>query len=247
MTWRARQVGVLFGALGLSACSAPGAPAPVGSTSEASPSPWTWQSAEPTTQANNAAISGSETTAANSSAAPTPPAEEASRRLAYQPGVAGQPMAPVGECVDFQRAEDGHTTFANKPCDQPHQAQVVGYVDIHDGPNAPAPPLSRLQGIAARHCPILGGEFIGSALSARQDLTVNWTGPSRREWGAGARTLLCLLSGAPVSDGQGTQPLIADLRDAGHAPSTGVPVPESPQPTLQPAPTVQPAPPATTP
>lgn len=248
MTWCTRQLWILLGAFGLAACSAPGAPAPVGSPSEAAASTWTWQSAEPTTSASNLAITGGASPATDPSGTPSPPAEPATRRLAHQPGVAGQPMATVGECVDFQRAEDGHTTFASKPCDQPHQAQVVGYVDFSDAPQAPAPPLSRLQGIAAQHCPILGGEFIGTTLTARQDLTVNWTGPSRREWNGGARTLICLLSGAPTPDGQGTQPLTSDLRAGNQMPQpASTAVPAAPQPGIQPAPSVQPAPPAPTP
>lgn len=238
---------VLLAALGLAACSAPGTPAPVATAPEASPSAWQWQSEEPATASSDLAITGGATASASPAPSEAPTTETATRRLAHQPGVAGQPMAAVGECVDLQRAEDGHTSFAAKPCDQPHQAQVVGFIDVHDGPQAPAPPLSRLQGLAAQHCPILGGEFVGTTLSSRRDLTVNWTGPSRREWAGGARTLICMLSGAPTPDGQGTQPLTADLRSSGQADQPVAPAPQPAASAVPPAPAVQPDPAAPNP
>lgn len=234
-------------AIGLVACTAPGMPAPVASSTAGSPQPWAWQSAEPTGATSDLAIAGAASASTPPAAAASSVPEEATRRLIHQPGVAGQPMAVVGACVDLQRAEDGHTTFMPKACDQPHHAQVVGYIDVHDGPQAPAPSLRRLQGLAAHHCPILGGEFIGAALSERRDLTVNWTGPSRREWAGGARTLLCMLSGAPTPDGQGTQPLTVDLRGPGQGAQPVVPAAPPGVPTVQPAPEGQPAPPAPSP
>lgn len=227
--------------IGLTACSVPGTPAPVPTPApEASASAWQWQSQEPTTTSSDLAITGGSSAAASPSVSPSSEAAEpATRRLAFQPGVAGQPMAGVGECVDLQQAPDGHTTFMAKACTEPHQAQVVGYIDVHDGPKAPAPPLGKLQGFAAHHCPILGGEFIGTSLGERRDLTVNWTGPSRREWAGGARTLVCMLSGAPAPDGRGTQPITKDLRAPGSQPAPAPSIQPQPAPTV---PSVQPAP-----
>ena len=203
-------------ALGVAGC-APSMPAPVVDTPTAPPSAWSWASAQADPSSSTLAITGG---APPTTATSMPTSEpEATRRLAFQPGVAGQPMVPVGECVNLTRGEDGHTTFATVPCGEPHQAQVVGYVDVLDGPRAPAPPLRRLQGIAAHHCPILGGEFLGQSIAQRRDLTVNWTGPARREWSGGARTLVCLVSGAPNADGTGTQAVVGDLRSPAPTPT----------------------------
>lgn len=217
-------------AFGLSACAAPGTPVPVATVPQPSASTWQWQSEEFPNLPSELAITDGASTSPTAAVSPSGAVEVgATRRLEHRPGVAGQPMTAVGECVDLQRAEDGHTTFIAKPCDQSHHAQVVGYIDVQDGPQAPAPSLNRLQGFAAQHCPILGGEFVGGQLSERRDLTVNWVGPSRREWAGGARTLICMLSGSPAADGHGTQPLTGDLRHSGQAS-------QATAPTVQPAP-----------
>ncbi|WP_336249632.1 septum formation family protein [Stomatohabitans albus] len=203
----------LVSSIGLiSGCSAPGAPAPVVEGERTSETPQAWASAS-----GDAASAIAITGAISERPEPSPsgsthPEGQAERSLAHHLSTGGQPIAQVGECVNLNRGEDGHTSFAGVPCNGEHHAQVVGFIDLNDGPNAPAPQLSRLQGLAGEHCPILVGEFIGQPLAQRRELTVNWTGPARREWAGGARTIVCMVSGSAMADGSGTQPLTGDMR-----------------------------------
>lgn len=224
----------------LSGCASPSAPAPVQVSPSTSASEWVWQDNQSEQVASSTPGQPSDSTAPTPSGTPeTPNDAQAKRSLANHPSTGGQPIAQVGECVNLNRGEDGHTTFITKSCNEPHHAQVVGFVDLSDGPNAPAPALARLQGVAGEHCPILVSEFIGQPMQERQDLTLNWTGPARREWNQGARTIVCLASGPINAEKTGTNDLTRDLR-AGAPPA---PNPPAQAPSSAPS-AVAPAPPA---
>lgn len=97
----------------------------------------------------------------------------------------------VGDCFDIPAETSSINEVQHRPCNEPHDAEVIAVLTHPAGPEEPYPVISGFGDYVREHCLPAFNSYTGRDFASDPELDVGYLHPTLLGWGEGDRGFSC--------------------------------------------------------